>query len=109
MADEQELTQVRLLVRLLGRHCPWAPEKRVENAAQLLDKGMAAAGVAKHDSFTMEMLNSAEIGGHMMARVLGPAPNTPGTPITPVAGGTLPGKLQFPPNMPRQSPFGSSG
>lgn len=85
MAVEQELEQVDALERLLVRRCPWASEEGVSEAARILEASIEASGVDQQESFTMEMLHAAQMTGIKIARVLGPPPMTPGTPVTPPA------------------------
>jgi hypothetical protein len=73
------------LERALGDRCPWVPESRLRHAAQLLARRMSDAGVDNSETFTMDMLVDAQATGHDLAKIMGSAPMTPGTPLAPAA------------------------
>lgn len=83
MPQEHEVAVEDVLQNVLGEHCPWAPQSRVQDAAQLLARRMTDIGVDEHESFTMTMFIDALNVGHELAKIMGPAPVTPGTPVTP--------------------------
>ena len=83
MANQHAVQQQNAFEKLLGRQCPWAPRARVQEAAELLETRMADAGVEEQESFTMAMLLDALKVGQEVAKIMGPAPQTPGTPATP--------------------------
>ena len=83
MPHEREVAVDSVLETVLGERCPWVPQTRVQHAAQLLARRMMDIGVDEHESFTMEMLVDAQATGHDLAKIMGSAPMTPGTPVAP--------------------------